>query len=85
MASEPTVDQPKPGFEVVTESEPLCLELLAPGGQLMAQLLIPGVTIEDVVLRVIPAFRMQTGVRHPVQFKLRSLTAQEREFLQAAQ
>jgi hypothetical protein len=81
----PMVDQPMPGDEPELTGEACCLELYAPGGQLIAMLLMQRVPVEDVALRVIPGFRAQSGLRGPVGFKMRALTADEQAAVHAMQ
>jgi hypothetical protein len=76
-------DQPMPGDTPAQMGEPCCVELTAPGGQLVAMLLIQRVPVEDVVLSVLPTFRAQTGVTAPLSFKVRALSEAEQAALQA--
>ncbi len=81
----PLEDQPRPGDAPALTGEPCCVELTAPGGQVIGMLLIQRVPVEDVVLSVIPTFRAQTGVTGPLGFKLRALSETEQKALQEMQ
>lgn len=78
-------DQPAPSDDPLVEGEPCCLEFSAPGGQLVAMMLIRQVPVEDVVLGIIPMFRAQTGFQGPLCFKTRPLNVAEQVALAAAQ
>lgn len=85
MAERIMDDQPAPSDDPIVPGEPCCLEFSAPGGQLMAMMLIREVPVEDVVLGIIPMFRSQTGYQGPLCFKKRPLNVAEQVAVAAAQ
>jgi hypothetical protein len=85
MAEHILEDQPAPGDGPIVAGEPCCLEFSAPGGQLIAMMLVRQVPVEDVVLGIIPAFHAQTGFQGVLCFKTRPLNVAEQVALAAAQ
>lgn len=85
MTDDQMQDQPRPGFSLVEEGAPCCIELMDAGGRPMVGLVIPATTNEDLVLRVIPAIRAQLGIRIPLSFRQRALNEEELAALEAAQ
>lgn len=78
-------DQPRPGFSVVSDEAPSCVELMDAGGRPVVSLIIPATSTEDLVLRVIPAIRTQLGIGVALLFRQRLLNAAEMAALMAAQ
>jgi hypothetical protein len=78
-------DQPRPGFSVVNEGAPCCVELMDAGGRPLVSLVIQATSTEDLVLRVIPAIRAQLSIGVPLFFRQRALDATEAAALAAAQ
>jgi hypothetical protein len=78
-------DQPLPGDAPEISDELCCVELTAPGGQMVALLFIQRVPIHDLVLTVLPTFRKQSGMQGPIGFKMRAMSAAELDALREMQ
>lgn len=85
MSDDQLHDQPRPGFHVVSEGAPCCVELMNAGGQPIVSVVIQATSTEDLVLRVIPAIRVQLGIGVALLFRQRALNAAEMAALVAAQ
>lgn len=85
MTDDQMHDQPRPGFFVVNEGAPCCVELMDAGGRPLVSLVIQATSTEDLVLRVIPAIRAQLGIGVALLFRQRALNPSEEAALAAAQ
>ena len=74
----PLHEQPKPvDFDIVRSDMPHAVMLTMPSGQLVAMMLIPEMTPEEVIFGVIPKFRKMTGHAYPVAFRIYPVGVEE--------
>jgi hypothetical protein len=78
-------EQPQPVEAEQQGATPSCLEVGDASGRPFVNLLMPELTVEDAIFRVLPHVRTQIRGGGPLWFKLRDLTPEETKALAAAQ
>lgn len=79
------VEQPSPVEAQYGTGQPYCVVVGDASGRPMARLLMPDLTVEDVVFRVLPHVRAQISDSGPMWFQLRGPTDDEKKALAAVQ